>query len=161
MALSSEEMKKRMESFQIPETEDLIEDAKEDVTPVPKTKNPDNDPRDSTEYAFHFRWTNGKKVWEGDFVNKILNLAEQQQVGVIRARLAAGLPIESLDPLTIEINLMLAHMALSLITVPDWAKDLRLLNSVRLVQDLYEEVASHEAHFHGVGETATQGPAKS
>jgi hypothetical protein len=72
----------------------------------------------------------------------------------MRARLAGGLPQESLDPLTREINLMVSHLAFSLVEKPVWAEELRDLDDVRLLQAIYEEVLSHEASFHGYGSGA-------
>lgn len=118
------------------------------------------DPRDAREYVFSLKYVDGRgKHWEGEFKNKILTLRDRQQVGILRARLADGLPLTSLDILTAEINLMLAHTAYSLIEWPDWAgrenddrkKVLALdkLDDVELLQAIYAEVDSHEAYFRG------------
>jgi len=109
-----------------------------------------NDPKLSKEYPFQFSWTNGRgKIWKGAFTNKILSIRERQMVGVMRARLAAGMPLESLDSMTQEINLMVSHLSFSLTERPEWAKDLLELDDVQLLQEIYMEVLRHEATFRG------------
>ena len=137
---------------EVPEkTEDLKKEIEESVDKEGEDK---EDPKTQREYTFHFKWKAPKstKVWEGDFTNKILDIRTRSQVGVMRARLALGVPLESLDELTAEINLMISHMAYSLIKTPKWAEDLRDLTSIRLLQEIYEEVLAHEATFHGYTE---------
>lgn len=125
------------------------------IASTPKLEQPmeqikKEDPRTEKQYTFQLNWTDGRgKVWAGAFTNKILNLREHQMVGVLRARLASGLPIEALDTMTVEINLMVAHMTFSLVKRPDWAKDLQELENVRILQELYQEVLRHEATFLG------------
>lgn len=110
------------------------------------------------EYGWQFRWTDGRgKVWEGEFRNKVLSVRENQMVGVLRARLAAGVASEVLDPYTTEINLMIAHLTYSLVKRPDWAKDLQDLLDVQLLQQIYLEVADHEATFLGRQPAAPEG----
>jgi len=116
-----------------------------------------HDPRQEKQYTFQLDWEDGRgKHWRGTFTNKILNLREHQMVGVMRARLANGLPAESLDTMTSEINLMLSHLTYSLIEKPDWAKDLQNLEDVRIVQELYKEVLQHENTFLGYGSGQAQ-----
>lgn len=117
-----------------------------------KPKFDEDDPRAQREYSFEFNWVDGRgKAWSGSFINKILSIRDRQLVGVMRARLAAGMPVESLDTYTAEINLMIAHMTFSLTEQPSWAADLRSLDNVELLQALYTEVLGHEATFHGSG----------
>ena len=113
---------------------------------------PENNPKAQKEYTFNFNWTDGRgKLWRGEFTNKILNIGERSLVGNMRARLAGGLAANALDILAQEINYMLAHLAFSLVTKPDWAKELQELDDVRLLQEIYEEVSSHEVIFLGYG----------
>ena len=85
-------------------------------------------------------------------------MAQRQQVGVMRSRLQSGMPVDSLDALTVEINLMISHMMYSLEDErPKWAADLRKINDIQLLQALYEEVASHESIFHGYRTAETEG----
>lgn len=138
-------------------------DLKKQVTESLETKQEEKqdaelDPRAHKEYPFDFEWTDGrKKVWKGKFKNRILDIGDRQAVGVLRARMGANVPSDSLDPLTQEINLMLAHMTFSLIERPEWAKDLRSLTDVRLLQELYSEVLAHEGTFLGYGSTEEAG----
>ena len=125
-----------------------LEAAKEET----QIKNPP-DPKSQKQYSFHVRYVDaGGEIWEGDFTNKILSIKDRQLVGVIRARLGGGLPAGTLDPLTEEINLMAAHMGVSLVKRPKWADDLQALDCVRLLQAIYKEVASHEAKFQQWGD---------
>jgi len=131
-------------------TKEMKEEIAENMDTKPKEKHPKDDPRSQKEYTFQFRYEspNGK-VWTGQFTNKILSIAEQQAVGVARAKFGGGMPYESLDPLSREINMITAHMSFSLIKWPDWAEDLRAILEIPLLQALYTEVASHEATFLG------------
>lgn len=109
------------------------------------------DPRDQKEWTFQFSWKDGRgKLWEGQFTNKILSIAEQQRVAIFEAQLAGGLPFESLDTGMRNINHAVAHMSYSLVKKPSWANDLRQLLDPSLVIALYLEVASHEARFFGL-----------
>lgn len=138
-------------------TADMKKRAEEVVTAkTPEQKSQeekDRDPRTKPEYTFDFEWKDGNgKIWKGKFRNTRLTIRQQQMVGVLQAQMAGNTPYHALDSLTQEINLMVAHMAFSLDEErrPDWAKDLRDLDSVELVQMLYREVALHEAIFHGL-----------
>jgi len=139
----------------VPEkTEDLKAEVEKAVDPPPPDpEKPDlNDPKLKEEYAFTMDFTDargGRHV--GDFVNKILSIRERQMAGVMRARLNGALPPESLDPMTDELNLMVSHMAFSLVKRPVWANELRDLNDPAILQELYKEVLSHEATFLGWG----------
>jgi hypothetical protein len=86
---------------------------------------------------------------EAVFTSKILSIADRQNMGVMRSRMQGGAPIESLDALTLEINLIVAHLTYSLTARPEWAEDLLAVSDVSLLQAVYEEVAGHEAYFHG------------
>ncbi len=66
----------------------------------------------------------------------------------LRARLAGGLPFESLDPLAVERNLIVAHLSYCLVgTKPEWLNDIGAIHDLRILQEIYMEVASHEAIF--------------
>lgn len=131
-------------------SEELKENAKKAMEAPNKAEIDLNDPKMQEEYTFNFNWKDNRgKSWTGAFSNKILSIKEQQAVGVLRASLSGGVDFKALDPYTAEINLMIAHMTFSLTDKPDWAKELRDLNDVSLLQELYGEVASHEATFFG------------
>lgn len=119
----------------------------------PKQKEPEfdpNDPKAQPEYTFQLNWKDGRgKVWTGEFTDKILTIGERQMVGALRARFS-NTPMDRLDALTVHVNMMIAHMTFSLTKRAEWAKDLRELHNVDLIQAIYDEVASHEATFFGL-----------
>ncbi len=85
--------------------------------------------------------------WAGDFKVKVLTIKDTIQLGLIKARLAGGVPIAHLDPdtaLTLEV---LAHLSVAIVARPPWAKDLMGLYDTGVVSALYEEVAKYEARF--------------
>lgn len=111
-----------------------------------------NDPRMQKKFTFNINWKDPRgKVWAGEFVNRILSIRDRQLVGIMRARLSNGLPAESLDPVTREINLMISHLAFSLEEKPGWAEDFREMEYLALLQTIYMEVMAHEATFFGRG----------
>jgi hypothetical protein len=154
--MTQAELEKRMKTT-IPETPDLRAEVEERLAGKPK-----QDDKSKREFTFQFRHEapNGK-IWEGTFTNHVLSLRERQMVGIMRARLGGGMPVESLDPLTAEINLMLAHLEYSLTDKPDWAKDLSKVEDLGMVQALYAEVATHEATFLGWGKVTAGSESKS
>ncbi len=108
------------------------------------------DPRDSVEFSFNLDFKEGRgKKWQGRFINRILTIHDRQMVGVMRARLTGGAAFASLDPLTAEINHIVTHLTQSLKDRPSWAKNLLSLTNYEVIQAIYEEVDSHESHFHG------------
>jgi len=117
-----------------------------------------DDPRAQRECTFEFNWKDGRgKIWKGRFTNKVLSIRDRQLVGIMRSNLAAGISPSNLDAYTGEINLMIAHLAVSLTERPKWAEDLLVLNDVRLLQELYMEVANHESTFLGYGKSPAAG----
>lgn len=140
----------------IPETDEIKKDIEnslpEKKEAAKKEKEKEQDPKLNLQYPFDFKWADRRgKVWEGKFINKILNNGDKMEVGLFRAKLAQGMPLDSLDDITSELNMMISHMAYSLVEVPDWAKSLQALTSFQLVQEIYMEVAQHEATFLGFG----------
>ena len=112
------------------------------------------DPRANREYPFQFKWTDSAgKTWSGPFVSKILTLGEQSLVGTLRARLSGSVAYEALDDFTKELNYLVANLSYSLKDRPEWAKDLRELDDIALLQALFAEVAKHEATFRGQRKT--------
>lgn len=132
-------------------TEVLKEEAEKALQKEPEEPSPTDDPRTQKEYPFELNWKspNGK-VWKGKFVNKILSINDRQSAGFSRAKMGGGMPSDSIDGYTSEINMMVSHMIFSLITVPEWAKDLMELHEMALLQAIYGEVALHEATFFGL-----------
>lgn len=120
------------------------------IIPDKPEEKPKDDPKSNESYPFTISWKapNGK-LWEGKFVNRILNVGQRQMVGILRAKMCDGVPYNSLDDMTNEINLMLSHLAISLTEKPEWADRLENLVEIALVQEIYMEVLSHEAFFRG------------
>lgn len=111
-----------------------------------------DDPRLQEEYTFRFHYVDGRKrVHRGEFTNKVLSIRDRQAVGALQAQWQLGYSHSGYDPEISAMNYVLAHMAVSLSpgTGAEWAKDLRGLRDVDLIQKLYEEVQAHEARFHG------------
>lgn len=149
--MNTSDVQRRLEPSHLSLEDDVLkEDLERKIAPEEnETVDPD-DPKAQKEYTFKLNYTDGRgKVWNGEFTNKILSIKERQLVGALRSQYSGGLPVESLDALTVEMNLMLAHMAYSLTAKPKWADNLRDLEDVALVQAIYGEVASHEAIFFG------------
>lgn len=116
------------------------------------------DPKTKKQYTFQIDWKDGQgHRWKGEFTNKILSIRDRQLVGIMRARLANSLPAESLDMMTQEINLIVSHLAFSLVEKPEWAEDLMALDHVELLQEIYMEVMAHEAGFFGRPNTFSEG----
>jgi len=119
----------------------------------------DVDPKDQREYTFEFDYTDARgKQWKDKFTNQILSIRQRQQVKIIKAQLGGGIAVSALDADIWTLNEMVAHMTVSLIKRPDWAKELTSLLDENLIEALYEEVASHEAQFHGREASVTAGP---
>jgi hypothetical protein len=123
-------------------------EAQDPKTPVPVID--PNNPKAKEEYTFQFSWKDGRgKLWEGEFTDKIMSIGTRQMAGALRARFAT-VSADRLDTFTSHINMMVSHMTFSLTARPEWAKDLRELTNVDLLQALYEEVSSHEETFFGL-----------
>ena len=120
------------------------------VPPLTPAKFDGPDPRAEKQYTFQLDYKDARgKVWKGQFTTKILSIHERSQVGAMRAMLSAGQPLQSLDAMTVELNLMVAHMAFSLTEKPKWAENLRTLEDPGVLQAIYTEVDSHESYFLG------------
>jgi hypothetical protein len=137
---------------QLPENPDeLVEELKQDAGAETREEGPKEDPRSEEEWTFHFKWQSPKGIlYAGSFTNRILSVGDKQAAGIMQAKLGAGMPSDSLDPLTSELNFIISRLSFSLTDKPDWAKNLRDIKEVPLLQALYTEVASHEAIFFGL-----------
>jgi hypothetical protein len=117
-----------------------------------------DEPRMKEEYTFDFKYVDKRgRPWAGEFTNRILDLNQISEVGVLRARHCGGLPIETLDPATFDNSEMLAHCTTSLIKRPKWAANLGKLKDPALLRALYVEVTSHEDIFLGRGQDQEAG----
>lgn len=128
----------------------LDDEAPNEEKAVQENPEKPEDPKNNREYTFRISHTDGRgTTYEGKFRNRVLTLGDRRRVGVIRARLADGLPPEALDEITNEINFMASHLTVSLQERPDWAKDLLGLDDLGTLQAIFAEVADHEATFLG------------
>lgn len=142
------ELAKKLEMDHLKDTADLVSELETEV----EGKSPEKrtDPKNNSKYTFDFKWEDGTgKVLSGKFTSKILTIGEQSLVGILRARLSAGIAYEALDDFTKELNFLVANLTYSLEERPRWAEDLRKLDNIEILQALYVEVAAHEATFRG------------
>jgi hypothetical protein len=113
---------------------------------------PTEDPKEREQYTFQFEYRDPRsKRWAGEFTNRILTIRMRQRQKVLKAQLSGNTPVAALDADAWTLNEMISHMTISLIKRPDWAKELTDLIDEALIEQLYEEVASHEATFHRRG----------
>ena len=103
-------------------------------------------------YTFPFSFTDGTgKVWSGSFTNVVPSTGTRTAIGVMRSQLAGGVDYDSLDPLTRELTMMVAHLESTLDAKrPDWAKDLLAVLDPNVLRALWAEVTAHEATFLGL-----------
>lgn len=147
------------------------DDAKERVEEEAKKEAPDDEKKELTEvqrammqkeYNFEFSYKDAHgKVWTGTFTNTVTSIKMQRLIGRYRAELNLGTPFTMLDPVTSELNMILAHLGFSLKVDANpeghWAHDLEALEDFNVLYKLYEEVMAHEATFLGRAKTAEAG----
>lgn len=130
-------------------------------TADPESK-PDTNPKAQKTYTFQFEHIESGtgKVRKGSFTNHVLTLGQRRQVGVIQAQLSGGVPWGSLSPFDRDLIMTLAHLTVSLDPVkrPKWAQNLEGLYDQAILDKLYEEVAAHEATFHGRAQDQAEVP---
>jgi hypothetical protein len=74
-----------------------------------------------TEWNFHVYYKDRQgAIWDGDFTAKRLNNRDMTEVGVRRARMCGGVPLESLDETTATMTSMIAHFQVALKSFPTW-----------------------------------------
>lgn len=135
-------------------TEELKQQAEAAVAPKPSTEEEKKLRQRSRRYTFDFshKARNGDE-FKGVFTSVIPDIRTKGMIGVMRAQLSGGVAFNALDPLTNELNFMVATMTFCLDSqdpnFPLWAKDLRSLVDVSVVYALFEEVSAHEATFLG------------
>ena len=113
---------------------------------------PENDNRGITGlspfHSFDLDFTDRRGYrWEGRFKCHVLTIKERAAVGLTRSRLTVNTPANVIDPATLNILEMQAHLAVALDECPDWANSLGDLYDVAVISEIYREVASHEANF--------------
>lgn len=87
--------------------------------------------------------------WEGRFRCHVLTIDERLQVALTKARLMNGIAPFMLDPDTLMVLEMRAHLAVVLDKAPDWAKNMGRFRDQNVIAAIYREVAQHESRFHG------------
>lgn len=103
---------------------------------------------DNREYEFNLDFVDRrKKRWSGTFRSQILSIRQERARGILAAKMAGGVPFESLDPVTQNVNHMLAHLAMSLTLRPPWAEKIEELVELDVLQAIYAEVQAHVAHY--------------
>jgi len=128
-----------------------------------------HDPKDHEEYMFTLRHkTKRGKVYEGTFTNRILTTGENQQAAALKARFAAGMAFDSMEPTIRALNEAIAHMSYSLWSKdgktfrgPQWAQDLRDVLDQDAVFAVWQEVWAHESHFFRLDATEGNGAQES
>ena len=96
------------------------------------------------------------KRWTGQFKNQILDMDQRVEVGCTQARLCGGIPFMALDPDTLALAEMMAHLFVSLLEKPKWfvTSGEGAIKNVRVLNAVYSEVATHEATFRGSASSA-------
>lgn len=145
-----------LEAPELPSDDELRESVvkgtleREDKGPEKGVKRRSDDRRSHREFTFSLNFMDETgKAWLGEFTTKILSIHDRQRSGILRAQLGGGLPLESFDAVTAELNMIMAHLTFSLTQRPPWAESLRTLDDPSILQAIYAEVASHEAFFLG------------
>lgn len=86
--------------------------------------------------------------WVGTFVFHYPSLFDQMQIGVAKARMLAGVPMQSVDPLTDNIAHMVATLNVVLDSAPDWFKVDELdYDDYEMLDEVYETYASWRESF--------------
>lgn len=159
--VTPEELKDRMnpDHLTVEDQRDKVQEQTEAAKPKKEPEgDPEDNPRSQREYTFDFDWVDGNgKRWHGKFTNEVPDIQTRQYIGNLRSQLGNNIPFESLDPITREMNLVIAHLSFTLKKRPKWADNLGALFNFELIQRIYQEVAEHEATFLGYGETAPAG----
>ena len=100
------------------------------------------------EFTLDYLDQRGRK-WAGDFKVRVLTIKDTVQLGLVKARLAGGIPLTHLDGDTAYTLEVLAHLSVAIVASPPWAKDLLALHDAGVIGAIYEEVAKYEARFRG------------
>lgn len=164
---SAAELGKRLAPDHLPDTAQLKDEAQKALKPTDEDKEAKeraavvDNPKSKDRYTFEIDYKDGRgKQWKGEFETKILTVGEREISGLIQARKKVNSNIESFSALTIELHLMLAHLQCSLTKRPKWAENLEELYDFSIIQEIYEEVASHEAFFLGWGSNQSDSEGK-
>jgi len=162
--LDPEALKARLEPNHLkPDLDKMKTSVEEKATPDDDEKEKDKkaaeDPRSKTPYTFQFKWKDTRgKLWQGQFTTKILNANEERLSGIMQAQLCGGIPYDNLDPYTLEIGFVIAHLAFSLSEKPKWyANIMDRPDGFPVIQAVMREVRSYEDWFRLHGQIEEDG----
>lgn len=127
-----------------------------------KLPGPDNDDVGadgvSPDHEFDLDYTDSRgHLWTGKFACRVLSIQERVQYGLTRASMLNGMPLQSIDPGTINLIDMQAYLLVGIRKAPKWALskagnfDVSKLRETGMLQAIYEEVAAHASRFYGAG----------
>lgn len=159
MTLTPEELQRRLDGDDPHSAiQDLADDVKaRDPIAPPTPPDPMEDPRNQATYQFEVDWTDARgKRWQGKFTSVIPNIGKQRQAGILQAKLNDGLPKEAIDPITDEINYIIAQSTVRLTQVPKWWKPADLLD-VDLMYEVYRHISEHERFFRRLSTFGAEG----
>lgn len=157
--ITAQSLAERLEPTHLSEVKAQVDEADKKLNAKEEEANVGPNPRDAEEYPFSIHYVDArKKVWKGDFVNKILTIRERRLTGPLQAKLLLGEDLASLPKSAVELAAIQAHLTYSLKEAPAWLDDVDNLNDPQILYAIYEEVASHEAYFHRGAED--QSPSK-
>ena len=107
-------------------------------------------------YSFKLNYLDQRGYfWEGLFDCHVLTVRERVSLGLTRARMMSGVPLQSIDQATLNILEMQAHIAVVIEKGPKWLAKLADFHEVGVLTAIYREVASYEARFWGAVNEST------
>ena len=102
------------------------------------------------EYEFEIDYLDSRgRRWTGHFTARALTNRDRFEAGLIKAKLANGIPLDSLDLHTANLLEMLAVIEVATQTRPDWAGDFLDLFEPDVMNEIYKEIVGFEDRFHG------------
>lgn len=140
------------------QTQEAVDAARRPADAVQHEPQPTADARCKNRYTFDIDHTqpNGTR-YTGRFTNKILTLGEKITVGITRARLQMGVPLDAITTDTYNLLFMTTSLQQSLVERPKWAEDLLSLESEDLVRAIFDQCDAHERIFRGERPSAAPG----
>lgn len=148
-----------MEAAPLKSADELAADLRGDNAEDQDEQKEDPKARDTYTFDFEAVESGSGKTRKGKFTNHIMNAGMIRRRGVLQAQLSGGVPWSALAPVDQELISTQAHLAISLDPKkrPKWAKNMDALVGLGVIFKLYDEVASHEATFHGSEEDQDEG----
>lgn len=131
----------------------LIDEPEEGDEETDPEDNPDA-PLLEPEWSFSLDFTapNGKR-WRGEFTHKMPTIRDRRTIGILQTQYNGHLPQGTLDPVTSELNFILANFGVTLDCSANgpghWSHELEELDDAEVLYALAKEVARHEGNFLG------------